>query len=272
MLELFLGGRTKNVTTVTGEIIFANGINGTATTRSWIVPKGVYSVSAVVVGQGGGGYDRPGAGGDLRWISELEVTPGETITVTVGPGGSSVASALLRGSSILITAKAGSAVAPSSEIDGVLIGGGNGGLRGYGTSGAGDSIAGGGGAGGYLGNGGDGANTSSNAGTAGQGGGGGGGGRFYANYSSRFGAAAGGGVGLYGIKNGVILNGAGGTYEIVPSGSNISSSLGRGGSGGGDAIGGSGGTYGGGSSYQGGGGGAVRIIWGPGRSFPNNAA
>lgn len=272
MLELFLGGKTKNVTTVTGEIIFANGVNGTATSRSWVVPKNVYSISAVMVGQGGGGYNIPGSGGDLRWISELAVTPGETITVTLGAGGSTVASALLRGAVVLVTAKAGSATVPSSEMDGVLIGGGNGGIKGSGTSGAGDSIAGGGGAGGYLGNGGNGADASKNYGGNGQGGGGGGGGRFYANATSKYAAAAGGGVGLYGIKNGVILNGDGGTLETVPSGSANSRSLGKGGSGGGNAIGGSGGTYGGGSSYQGAGLGAVRIIWGPGRSFPNNAA
>jgi hypothetical protein len=58
----------------------------------WIVPEGVYEISAVCVGAGGGGYNTSnggggGAGGDLRWRIKIPVTPGESLTVTVGNGG-----------------------------------------------------------------------------------------------------------------------------------------------------------------------------------------
>ena len=152
--------------------------------------------------------------------------------------------------------------------------------------------SGGGGAGGYSGNGGNGAGSegaNNNAhvdATNGSGGGGGGGSSRLVNTDANsYSGAGGGGVGLYGLGT----SGNKGTYNrTVAQAQAFSGTGGRGGSGGSDGAdstvaqqGGAGGAYGGGggsghgqstSSYGGaGGGGAVRIIWGSGRSFPNNA-
>lgn len=194
MLELFLGGKVVNTTTVIGEIIFSAGVNGgSETTRSWVVPKNVYSVSAVLVGEGGGGYGSTGDGGDLRWVSEIPVTPGETLTITVGTGAATTTDTTLkRNSTLLAVAKSGKSNTVSSLIDNVLIGGGNGGKKGFGlASNTGGATGGGGGAGGYLGDGGAGWNSTAGVATAGVGGGGGGGCRCYVAYSSQYIACAG---------------------------------------------------------------------------------
>ena len=152
--------------------------------------------------------------------------------------------------------------------------------------------AGGGGAGGYSGNGGNGAGSdgAQNAtfvdATNGSGGGGGGGSaRWVDTGSSSYAGAGGGGVGLYGLGT----SGNKGTFDSTTANTTqVSGTGGRGGSGGSDGAdstvvqeGGAGGAYGAGggsghgsgtSSYGGAGGsGAVRIIWGTGKSFPNNA-
>lgn len=65
-------------------------------TFSWVVPRGVYTISAVCVGGGGGGgghataYSTGGAGGGLTWANYIRVTPGEILTIIVGAGGSNV--------------------------------------------------------------------------------------------------------------------------------------------------------------------------------------
>ena len=161
--------------------------------------------------------------------------------------------------------------------------------------------SGGGGAGGYSGTGGKGGGSLASEGsyvaaTAGAGGGGGGGGSrkiSYSNSSSSYGGAGGGGVGLLGQgANGV----AGYKDTSAPYSSQVSTNVAGGGGSGGArgnlstttiGVGGAGGLYGGGGGpaatsnlvngqyqqYGGdGGNGAVRIIWGPGRSFPTNAA
>jgi hypothetical protein len=152
--------------------------------------------------------------------------------------------------------------------------------------------SGGGGAGGYTGNGGNGAgsdgayNDTFTDATNGSGGGGGGGSsRLVDTNTNSYGGAGGGGVGLYGLGT----SGAVGTFNSTTSQSTLVSGTGgqggSGGSNGGDSTvaqtGGPGGAYGGGggsghgtaaTSYGGvGGSGAVRIMWGTGRSFPNNA-
>jgi hypothetical protein len=215
-------------------------------TYSWTVPAGVTSVSVVAVG-GGGGISI--AGGNSSFGSEV-----------IAGGGS-----------------AGSA-------GGVVIAG----QGGSGGAGGGGWPSGGGGAGGYSGNGGNG--SSSGSGSAGTGGGGGGGTINTPNFTA---GTRGGGVGILGQG----ANGAGGIRFGDGSGSA-----------GGAGSGGSGVTYGGGGAAlsnepgAGGGGGAlawknnisvtagssitvtvgsagngyftpgvgaVRIIWGPGRSFPS---
>jgi len=282
----------------------------TAGTYSFTVPAGVTAISAVAVGSGhagiktssGGGAG--GQGGSLRWTSSIAVTPGEVLTVFVGAARTSPevnsfdyyftdaakgqSSYISRGATILLRGAGG------ARTDNVGEGGGNGGVlpgmppNTYPNQVTGMS-GGGGGAGGYSGNGGRGAveaGGADNISTNGSGGGGGGGG------SSTVGGG-GGGVGILGAgasgtagqslqfeQNGAsgyrgtaATGGSGGTsgervYAYISP--NPADARGRGGQYGAGA----GGMYGG-ISLSGtpvSGGGAVRIIWGPGRSYPNNAA
>lgn len=270
----------------------------TAQSTTFVVPDGVTTITAVVIG--GGGTSRSSnlsgkAGGNLRYIKVLSVTPGESLSIVVGnkttTNGS--VSSIYRGGTPLLT--------NTSSIGG-NIGGGNGG------SGSGYRMAlgtpwgtlyntgAGGGAGGYSGNGGNGATSFS--GGAGSGGGGGGGGVGTSDAQGPIGTApddfylsnsggAGGGTGIYG--EGASGNGGNGSSVTYPDPKG-----GNGGSGGGTGIGGGshtnhGGSFGGGSGgswsyaynplsqYAGvtitsaadGGGGAVRIVWGVGREFPS---
>lgn len=260
----------------------------TSGTYNFVVPAGVTSISAVVVGAGGGSsYDyASGAGGGLRYINGLSVTPGETLTVTVGAGGRYLNTLqfinggptyIARSGSNLIMANGGGTVqylvtslpaGGTGTAIGGSIGGGNGGTSGRNVS---PSISGGGGgAGGYSGNGGrGGTSTSGMLATAGVGGAGGGGGsgNFQGGRSQ-----GGGGVGLLGQG----ANGTAGVYnQLIENG-------GSGGTRGNNEFGSpanAGGPYGGGSgSYQLqrqegnwniGGVGAARIIWGNDRSFPS---
>jgi hypothetical protein len=255
---------------------------------SWTVPTGVTSVSVVCVGGGSnagtGDNRRGGGGGALAYVNNISVTPGEALTVEAGTWGGYTAgsgyvaaghSDLKRGATILCRANGGESGSTGSS--GSSGRGGLGGTVDTGTGGSGgtgggyqnQSHGGGGGAGGYSGDGGDGAmgslSTSSTTYSGGTGSGGGGGGGGSKNLSASSGAG-GGGVGLYGEG----ASGAGGG-----SGLNQPGFGGSGGSDGGtDANGNvsSGGLYGGGAAVGGSveaGRGAVRIIWGPGRSFPS---
>ena len=269
-------------------------------THSWTAPADVTSVCVVCVGGGGGGaggYGLGGAGGGLAYKNNISVTPGQSYTVVVGSGGtgatddgdSSIWTMALGsdgGDSYFIDtstvrATGGSAATSSNDIP---QGGTNTAGDGGGTGGVTD-VSGlgyhwpGGGAGGYSGDGGrTGSSGSSYAGHSGtdyyghDGAGGGGGGGGYTN--SHGGGGGGGGVGIYGEGTSG-SGGQGGTSstDLTAAG---------GGSGGTDGAtntssyqaGNDGGNYGGGGGcayYTGGdgGGGAVRIIWGPGRSFPS---
>jgi len=282
----------------------AVGQNGA---EDWIVPDGVTSISVVAVGGGGGGAatndQRPngGNGGDLRWRNNIPVNAGNRIKFEIGEGGTSFEkgvdgseragtdggdTVVKIGSRVLVKAsggKGGQVSKPqppnddkSSDRSLPNIGGGNGGRGGNGANPSEDaSGAGGGGAGGYTGPGGDGGDWKQN-GRNGAGGGGGGGHGGGGNAKN---GGGGGGVGLFGQGN----NGEGGK-------STFSDGNGRGGKigskrndmdfteqssfgflygGGGGGKGETGGIKG--VSYRHGGNGAVRIIWGPGKSFPNNA-
>ena len=263
-------------------------------TYSFVAPSGVYTISAVVIGGGGRGRFSSsggggGGGGGLRWINTLPVTPGETLTITVGNAGTGTQTAPTAGSpsiitralngNILLQANGGSAAgAPYVGGDGGsgtelgsgpfggIVGGGNGGGGGTGAISVG---AGGGGAGGYSGNGGNGGSalteTSGNPGAPGTGGGGGGGG-------ASGGADTGGGGG----GTGVLGEGLSGL-----AGEAVGTTDGRGGGAGSSASNATraplapGGPYGGGGPggdnqvIIGAGTGAVRIIWGTGRAFPS---
>lgn len=236
-------------------------------TFTWTVPAGVTSVSAVVVGSGqnGGQVANPveantygGYGGALRWRNAIAVTPGTQISVTVGGLGTGSAFGSL-------TAAGGGSGGgnPGSSAFDANTGGGNGGQPGGGnqvsdSNGDYHMSGSGGGAGGYTGNGGWGSNggwiqnwgvgsggAGNGGGNCGNSGGGGGGVGLYGPSAAAAPARAGGSGGAAGLCAG---------YGTTPSG-------GRYGGGGG----------GGSSGANVGGSGAVRIIWGTGRSFPNNA-
>ena len=266
-----------------------------------VVPGKSYNVT---VGAGGAGYEclkspTSDASPDCKYAGSISSSNGGTSEVfgTVAGGGQH------GGGSDIWDATQPVGGGPSGIYDGGGTGGTCEGVYTYGRLAGSYSAAvrmssGGGGAGGYSGAGGKGAGRPGarrddlrNA-TAGSGGGGGGGGsRVVKLTESSSGGAGGGGVGL----NGEGSNGAAGLSDSATAATTQvdANVAGGGGSGGGDGNlapmsgashrGGSGGLYGGGAgSSHGsgstagnggdGGNGAVRIIWGPGRSFPSNAA
>lgn len=278
----------------------------TVGTQSLIVPNSVNFLSAVLVGAGAGGStnwaNQGGGGGALAYANQIPVTPGETLTLIIGAGGSQTSAGgdtiIKRGSTVLFTAQGGQYAATSTRatfVSGAITAkGGSGGLC------ANTSSSGGGGAGGYSGNGGDGSYGSPNTGYGTQGpnggsgnGGGGGGGSGY--QSSTYGFGGGGGVGLYGEG----ASGAAGNSTVGNDFSYTSSGYGgfggKGGSGGEQGspnsnssqsvngrttYSGEGGKFGGGGGGSGtslsgnanfcrGGQGGARVIWGAGRAFPS---
>ena len=263
---------------VVGETVYT-----TAGTYTWVVPEDVTSVSAVAVGGGAStSHYQGGAGGGLSIINNVSVIPGESYTVVVGEGGTSanMGTWFAGGDSSVftITATAGGATGGSNRqgsftsqapLGGVGNSGTGGGSYGYVASGNTVRNTGGGGAGGYT------ADGSTGTGID--------------HVSTHGNGNAGGGVGLFGGT----VGGGGGTQGGA-NGTGTSGTVGIGGSGGADGsfgIGGSdsaagspgvGGLYGGGAGSGGGygfvvntgdgGGGAVRIMWGPNRTFPSDAA
>ena len=252
----------------------------TTGTQNWTVPVGIYEISAVCVGAGGGGGGGEsgrdegvsgGAGGGLAY-GTIAVTPGEILTIVVGAGGNGGASqssgsaggasTISRGATVLLSGGGGGAgqerstatVTGGASTGTARTGGGAGGNSGGNST---DTGSGGGGAGGYSAAGGAGGTTG--AGSSSTGGGGGGGGAT--NSGQGYG---GGGVGVLGAG----ANGPGGALNAI----------GTGGSGGANGTRPAGGAYGGGggacdddTNSSGGNGaqGAVRIIFGPGRSYPS---
>ena len=278
-------------TTVSGITFSASG------SYSFVVPSGVYQVSAVAIGGGGGGAGGitqsggdgggGGGGGALSCVNNLVVTPGETLTVvvgaagTAGTGGSSSRTGggtggdtyLRRGATNLLLAKGGgggnlSSAAPggsaSSGVGDIKYSGGEGGwgstFIGYG--------AGGGGAAGYSGDGGNGftfVGTTDINPTDGSGGGGGG-----AYYSSGGGATTSGGTLFYGEGT----NGSAGTFSSArgrlgsaqgSSSTFNNTSTGPGGAGNG------GNGNGGGGTPEAGVAGALRVVWGNSPAFPSTS-
>ena len=211
-------------------------------TYSWVCPAGVTSVSVVMVGAGGRGISSATAGNG-------GIATGGTNFYGGGGGGLGyITEPVSPGSSYTVLVGDGSstdiAVTSSMMFSGSVnhVAGGNGG-QGY--------MFAAGGAAGYSGDGGTGV-----SGAAGSGGGGGGG--MHAGGSN---GGSGGGVGIFG-------QGASGGSHV--------NYVGQGGSGGSNGVYGAGnvgGQYGGGGTYNADGAdGAVRIIWGDGRSFPDNAS
>jgi len=255
-------GMESPVTTMTipvdidraGEAVFTS-----AGTYSWTAPAGITSISVVLVGGGGSGFagnpdNGGGGGGGLTWTNDVPVVPGTSYAVVVGAAGA-INGYAGGASSLTVGTATHSAQGGSGGRSGVggAGGSGSGGKGGNGSAGI-NSAGGGGGAAGYTGDGGNGGPGPGSGGGA----------------AGGYGGHAGGGVGIYG--QGV----SGGT-----SGGHPTSWTGEGGSGGTTGTWKKGGSYGGGgagfynlsdSKYTHAGGGAVRIIWGDGRSFPNNAA
>lgn len=241
-------------------------------TYEFVVPDGIYLLSAVAIGGGGGGgmgdqsdgaSARGGtgaAGGNNRWIRDMPVVPGEIITVTVGAGGlrregnsrgatSGGASYISRGAVTLLRADgaAGASAGTNNSSfglrsDGSFVGGGDGG-PGAGAQGGGG--AGAGGTGGYAGNGGN-AYVSPPVQPAG---GAGGGGATRGNGGS-VGLHGEGSTGINGIPQDGSRDGTDGSARGITCG---------GGGQGGDLR-----MYG-----QPGKNGGIRIIWGTGRSYPS---
>ena len=277
---------------------------------SWVCPEGVFDVSVVCIGAGGGGYDGwanpAGGGAGLGWKNDIPVVPGTTYSVQVGEGGYSYNETGANafggtfrtegGVSYFKDAttvagygggnqSVGQARGPSSnQTGGGFVGDGGG------AGGHANNYQGGGGAGGYGGRGGNGTETSWTGWNTDLGGAGGG-----SYYSSTYGTGAGGGTGLSGAGP---INGNQPFYNPF-TGYNSNSGWGNGGSGRAGGANGmygenpfsgtgqsssniQGGNYGGGGGGPGtswpsasgrGGGGGVRIIWAPNktRSYPSNA-
>lgn len=122
---------TFNGTVAAGSINVAN-LSGTATNYNSdgtfypVVPAEMTQLKVTLVGGGGGGGGLGGGGGGGLAIATLTVTPGETLTLIVGAGGTANAagglSRLSRGGTTLLTAGGGGA------------GGDNGGAGGTGTT------------------------------------------------------------------------------------------------------------------------------------------
>ncbi len=266
----------------------------TAGTYSWVVPTGVTKVSIVAVGGGAGGQPGVvrtggGAGGGLAYSNNVSVTPGESLTVTVGSGGASNTnggnSKLARSGTSLVEAGGGLIITCSLRAGraGRLIvgcGGGAGGPNDCTTN-----LVAASGAGGYSGNGGYRNSSGASVSATGGAGGSGGEGRVVCGGIAYRGGSGSGGVGILGSGSSG-ANGASATVTCNAVGGTGGSSGSSGGAGPSQSgIGGNGGTYGGGGGTGGyvcpcfggisraggqGGGGAVRIIW-PGntRSFPS---
>jgi hypothetical protein len=207
----FKNPRVSNTSNI-GEEVFT-----TPGTYNWTVPSGVYEISAVCVGGGGGGGGTTnlfsdltrggGGGGALSYSNFIPVTPGETLSITVGLGGNGGNSSfgedggssfITRSDTILVSAEGGfgggffnaSGGRASAGVGDTCFNGGTGGFStrfGYG--------GGGGGAAGYSGNGGSGGQYLRPNGSSGTGGGGGGG--FSGDTITNSGTG-GGGVNLYG--------------------------------------------------------------------------
>lgn len=243
---------------------------------TFVVPAGVFKISALTIGAGGTGYGEDsshgangGTGGSLRYFYDFPVTPNEVLTIYVSSSFGATdygVTDIRRGATAVLRAKGGNATGTIQTPIGAgqwggTVGGGDGGSGGLTYGGEGGY--GGGGAGGYSGNGGIGEGGGGlGPATAGQGGGGGGG-------SFSIGGAGGGGVGIFGQgSNGTAGSSSSSGGGGGSSGGKAADAAGFNASNGGLYGGGGGGCRIGGATNGEGGNGAVRIIWGDGRAYP----
>ncbi len=167
-IQQMLLGTGSGINYAVGQVIF-QGDNSSA---SWTVPADVYSISVVCIGKGEGNVDTiAGDGGGLAWASNIQVTPGATLTYTTWAA--STTRSNTSGNSVLSGPASGSQAAwsvtgPTSNsgtqsttyftgTPGASRGGYRGGVGGTYTTGWAGSlqIRGGGGCAGYSGQGGD---------------------------------------------------------------------------------------------------------------------
>ena len=262
--DVFVSPPASTYAPVMGQAFYGVG----AGAFSWTVPTNVTSVCVLCIGGGGGGYaiwsSGGGGGGGLAYKNNITVVPGAVWTVNVGLGGDAGANRQAGGNSSFVSP---ASVTVCQANGGTTSGGSGGTTLGYdggGNGGLGD-LYGGGGAGGYAGNGGSRGASGSGGGAAGA-----------SAYSSNYGNSGGGGVGPFGQG----ASGSTTTYVGTGgSGGETSNSRENGYTSYGVAI-SPGGRYGGGGGAPGtqftigyganrGADGCVRIIWGPGRSFPS---
>ena len=261
----------------------------------WVCPAGVTSVSVVAIGGGGnGGYitntngssRAGGGGGGLGWKNNIAVTPGTSypVVVTGWYGQNSSPGATYFSSYTLVSGNLGSSAYSSynGQAGGSYIGDGGGvGGASKTMSSATNSryLGGGGGGGGYLNAGGAGGALNSAGAGSNTGGGGGGSGYYVHSYNGAGGF--GGGTGLFGTGGGSPTSGgayaeyagSGGMYNPVTyptTGNWVNNTSGYGRAA--QRFGGGGGALTSTNLKSNfGGPGGVRIMWGSGRSFPNNA-
>ena len=229
----------------------------TAGTYSWTCPAGVTSVSVVCIGGGGGGNGGGngvggaggGGGGGLGYKNNISVTPGQSYTVVVGGGGAGDA-----WDGPPYSDNPANDGGDSYFIDATTVKGGGGG-GGYGnssaTGGSGGTYVGDGGGNGYSGGTGS-SGSSSNGYLPATGGGGGSTGTYTGNATTR------------GTAKSISSNCTSGCLAGNGTGQGVLGTIGGGdyGRGGGANM----NTFSNGTSgYTG----AVRIMWGPGRSYPS---
>ena len=233
--------------------------------HTFSVPTGVNYVRAVAVGGGGyGGYTYSGSaggggGGGLGYRNNISVTPGGTVTITVG--GQSATSSF--GSSC---SGSGGGSSGSSNTGGSYTGEG-GGSGGDTENPGGYNQSGGGGAGGYSGTGGRGNQASGDAGTGGAGGGGagghwargGGGGGTGVSFSLTAGSNGAGGI--ESASHSTLNHNSAGGYGTSTTGASDGSHSQGGGHGGSGGGGGAGGQSNYGFSSGQGGSGYVAVWW-----------
>ena len=167
--NILLGASVGGGSAAPGSVTYS-----TPGTYCWVVPAGVTSVSVVAVGGGGGGasniyscctcYAAGGGGGGLGYANNKTVTPGSSIRVVVGAGGTyasgTAGSGGARSYATTVAVGGGGHGGTSAGLGGSPgthsgCGGGNGGYGGCGiTASCIHGSGGGGGAGGYSGAGG----------------------------------------------------------------------------------------------------------------------
>lgn len=173
-IQQMLLGAGGGINYAVGQVVF----DGDNLNQSWTVPDNVYSISVVCVGRGEPNTDTTsGDGGGLAWASNIQVTPGATLTYTTRaahdknspPSGDSILSGPASGSQAAWSVTGPSSVNGTQSTSyftgtpGASRGGNRGGNGGVAVTQGFFSITtmpGGGGAAGYSGQGGD-SNTSS---------------------------------------------------------------------------------------------------------------